>query len=140
MTRTRRRAGPADAAAIAAIDPTWDTDALAATLGAPSSRAWVVAQDGRVIAHALTSVTGDEAEIVLIAVDPALRRRGIGADLLADVLADWRSSGITAGSLEVRADNTAAIALYVRAGWRASGHRRGYYRDGSDATRMSWSP
>lgn len=139
MTDTRRVAVPADAAAIAAIDPTWTAEALAATLTAPTTRAWVVARADRVIAHAITSVTGDEAEITLIAVDPALRRRGLGAALLADVLADWRAAGVAHGSLEVRADNASALALYRRAGWFATGHRRRYYRDGTDATRMSWS-
>ena len=35
--------------------------------------------------------------------------------------------------LEVRADNSAAISLYERAGYRRSGERADYYEDGASA-------
>lgn len=134
-----RPATVADADAIAAIDPTWSASDLAATLAAPATLAWVLVDDGAVIGHVLASAAEDEGEIVLIAVDPKRRRAGHGARLLSIAHDAWRARGVTRAFLEVRADNTAARALYARSGWSAAGVRRGYYRDGVDAVRMTWS-
>ena len=59
----------------------------------------------------------DEAELLLIAVAPAARRRGVGAALLRAVIAEARGHGVTKLHLEVRAGNT-AIQLYAAAGSR----------------------
>ncbi len=56
----------------------------------------------------------DEAEILNLAVDPALRRRGVGSALLEAVLERARGAVF----LEVAEPNSPAIALYRgRAGW-----------------------
>jgi ribosomal-protein-alanine N-acetyltransferase len=70
-----------------------------------------------------------------IAVDPALRRRGIATALLEKMLE--RAGPDESYTLEVRPSNTVAIALYERFGFRASGTRRRYYQDtGEDAVIM----
>lgn len=135
-----RPATPADASAIVGVDPTWTADALAATLAAPTTRAWILEADGQVVGHILTTLVADEAEIVLVAVAPSHRRRGLGARLLADAHAAWRAAGVARAWLEVRADNAPALGLYDASGWRPAGVRPRYYRDGTDAVRMSWSP
>lgn len=70
----------------------------------------------------------DEVELLTIAVDPAARRQGIGARLLAGFATHAREGGAVLAHLEVAADNAAAQALYLGAGWRQAGRRRGYYR------------
>ena len=56
-------------------------------------------------------------------VEPAWRRRGVGAALLQEVF-DWaRSRGLKQLALWAPA-NPAAIALYKRAGFRETGERR----------------
>ena len=70
-------------------------------------------------------VTG-EAEIIQISVAPACRRRGIGAMLLEAFLQSHARAGC---HLEVRADNTAALALYERFGFVPYSRRQGYYAD-----------
>ena len=79
-----------------------------------------------------------EAEVLTIAVDPALRGRGVGADLLREHLARATLSGARAIFLEVDPDNVAAIALYRRFGFRDVGRREGYYRlkDGQSASAL----
>jgi [ribosomal protein S18]-alanine N-acetyltransferase len=69
----------------------------------------------------------DEAEILNLAVDPAWRRRGVGAALLEAVLE--RASG--AIFLEVAESNSPAIALYRKQGWVDVGRRSGYYNHGT---------
>lgn len=59
--------------------------------------------------------------------NPAARRQGLGARLLAEVIATARAAGATRLMLEVRAGNQAAQALYQRAGFMVTGRRKGYY-------------
>jgi ribosomal-protein-alanine N-acetyltransferase len=69
----------------------------------------------------------DEAELLLLAVDPACRRRGIASALLRAVIAEAQAGGIADLHLEVRAGNE-AVNLYVAQGFAKVGERRGYYR------------
>ena len=69
----------------------------------------------------------DEAEILTLAVDPEARRRGNGARLVQEFLAEAQSRGAASAFLEVAADNQPAIALYLQAEFAKVGLRRGYY-------------
>jgi ribosomal protein S18 acetylase RimI-like enzyme len=55
-----------------------------------------------------------------IAVDPALRGRGIGRELLAAVEAHARELGCGKVTLEVRSDNVRGMAAYRRAGFQST--------------------
>lgn len=72
-------------------------------------------------------IIAGEAEVLTLAVDPALRRRGIGAGLLGRFLGLAEQQGAERVFLEVAADNAPAIALYHAAGFRIGGRRKGYY-------------
>jgi ribosomal-protein-alanine N-acetyltransferase len=76
----------------------------------------------------MTRLAADEAEILTIAVDGALRRRGVGRSLLAGHLTRLTVLGARALFLEVERENAAAIALYAKFGFREVGQRPGYYR------------
>ncbi len=60
---------------------------------------------------------GPEAELLLIGVDPAARRSGVGRALLGAAAADAARRDATTMFLEVRDGNTAALALYRAAGY-----------------------
>lgn len=75
------------------------------------------------------------ARLYSLAVDAAWRGAGLGAALLAAAETDAHRRGCHALSLEVRADNTAAIALYERRGYRRTARLAGYYEDGTDGWR-----
>ncbi|MFC0410658.1 GNAT family N-acetyltransferase [Roseomonas elaeocarpi] len=81
----------------------------------------------------LARVAAGEAELLTVAVDPAHRRRGFGAALLAGAAAAAVLRGAEALFLEVSEHNAAARALYEAAGFREVGRRRRYYADGTDA-------
>ncbi|KGJ16508.1 GNAT family N-acetyltransferase [Paracoccus sanguinis] len=84
-------------------------------------------------AFLLGRVIGPEAELLTLAVDPAVRRRGQGRTLVTRFFTTARAQGADTAFLEVAANNTTAIALYAATGWSEAGRRRGYYGDGIDA-------
>ncbi len=69
----------------------------------------------------------DDAELIRIAVEPGLRRQGIGEQLLNDLLQEVKKRDIHDIFLEVRSSNEAAIGLYTKAGFVNAGIRKGYY-------------
>lgn len=83
--------------------------------------------DGTTVGFAITRATSDEAELLLLATDPRVRRNGVGGALLRSVLNEARDRAIKQLFLEVRADNE-AIGLYRSLGFTKVGERRGYYR------------
>ena len=76
---------------------------------------------------ALTRSTLDEEELLLFAVTPQSRRRGIGDRLLTRFAAEARSRGAARLLLEMRRGNTAE-SLYRRHGFLPIGMRPNYYR------------
>lgn len=105
---------------------------------APAARSWWVAHDnGELIGFAGGMVVDKDIEILDVAVSRAHRREGIARKLLSHVSYDAQMLGCTTASLEVEADNEAAIALYGSLGFGEAGRRRGYYADGVDALVMS---
>jgi ribosomal-protein-alanine N-acetyltransferase len=75
----------------------------------------------------LARCIADEAELLLIAVDPGSQRSGVGQSLLDDFIETARDSGAARLHLEVREGNP-AIAMYRAAGFEIAGRRRNYYR------------
>lgn len=83
----------------------------------------------------------DEAEILSVVIDAALRGRGFSSALLKwhlDVLLHF---GVRTVHLEVDEENEPALALYRRAGFTATGRRKGYYSqpDGSRNSALTMS-
>jgi ribosomal-protein-alanine N-acetyltransferase len=120
-----------DALMTAAFDPrfgeAWTSSQCLGVLAMPGVRL-LIAQDGDAPAgFAMSRTIMDEAELLLLAVDPAHRRRGVGAALLHAVIAEARAAGVATLHLEVRSGND-AVALYRAAGFAKAGERRGYYR------------
>jgi ribosomal-protein-alanine N-acetyltransferase len=76
---------------------------------------------------ALTRGAVDEEELLLIAVLPELRRRGIGDALLGQTISEALARGATRLFLEMREGNPAET-LYRRHGFTPVGRRRNYYR------------
>lgn len=83
--------------------------------------------DRHAVAFYLSRTAFDEEELLLFAVEPGHRRRGIGSRLLRSFIAAASSRGARRLFLEMRRNNPAA-SLYAAHGFRPVGIRPGYYR------------
>ncbi|MEC4184372.1 tRNA (adenosine(37)-N6)-threonylcarbamoyltransferase complex transferase subunit TsaD [Adlercreutzia sp. R21] len=92
--------------------------------------------DAPLVGYAGGWVVDGDVQILKVGVDPAWRRHGIARALLARVADDARNLGASTSSLEVRATNEGAQALYEALGYEALGVRPRYYSDGEDAVIM----
>jgi [ribosomal protein S18]-alanine N-acetyltransferase len=142
VVRRIGRERAADCAALHALSfaHPWTVAELEQLLGAKESLA-DGALDGKgqmLFGFVLSRKAADEAEILTIAVDPAHRKAGIGAKLLAAHLAKLAAARAKTLFLEVDQNNAAARALYARFGFRQVGERKAYYRtaDGGRATAL----
>ena len=80
---------------------------------------------------------GDErGHLVLMAVTPAFRRRGIGRQLLAWLIESAQVAGMASLHLELRAGNTEALAFYGALGFSPTLRMSGYYQGREHAVRM----
>ncbi|WP_285712987.1 GNAT family N-acetyltransferase [Erythrobacter oryzae] len=126
----------------AAFDPAygeaWNRRQVADALGLPSTHALVVDAEGALIpdgpgpaaapaGFVLTRHVLDEEELLLIAVTPGARRRGVGAALIEHLFHVARTRGTARVFLEMRRGNP-AIHLYRKFGFEPIGERRNYYR------------
>jgi len=121
-----------------AFDPywreAWTRQQVANSLAMPHTHAILVDSRGCASPPSVESVAGfalsrrapGEVELLLVAVLPGLRSRGLGGTLLALFEKDARSCGAERIFLEMRADNPAE-RLYRRAGFTPMGRRPDYY-------------
>lgn len=82
-----------------------------------------------VIGYADMWVIAGEAQLNNIAIDEAYRGRHNGEQLLSHMLEKSAELGCEVMTLEVRAGNRTAIALYTKMGFRQVAVRKAYYRD-----------
>ena len=95
---------------------------------ADEAECWFAAvRDGNVLGYAGMQSVLDEGYIDNVAVDPSFRHRGIASSLLNAMEAEAKTRQLAFLSLEVRAGNGAAVALYTRFGFQTIGRRPGYY-------------
>ncbi len=87
----------------------------------------VAEQDGAAAGYVGCQTVLDEGYITNVAVSPDCRRQGIGRALVAALKARAAQAGLAFVTLEARASNAPAIALYEGAGFRRVGVRRNFY-------------
>lgn len=114
----------------AAFDPrfgeAWTPSQCLGMLSLPGVWLTLARDGGPVIGFALTRAVADDAELLLLAVQPEERGRGIGLALLERAMADAQARGAARLCLEMRAGND-ATRLYTSAGFVKCGERRNYY-------------
>lgn len=114
-----------------AFDPAfgeaWTREQVEGMLDIPGSWLTVAVTDGQIIAFSLMRSILDEAELLLIAVDPVWQGRNVGRTLLLDSISAAMSQNIRHIHLEVRATNK-AIDLYKSVGFVHCNTRKSYYR------------
>ncbi len=87
----------------------------------------VAEEEGAILGYAVLSSVLDEGSLDNIAVAPERRRQGMADRLLAAIEAMGRTRELSFITLEVRASNQAAIALYEKHGFARVGRRTNYY-------------
>ena len=83
-------------------------------------------QTGTISGFLITRHAPGEEELLLIAVEPEYRRRGVAKELLSRLASDARTRGATRIFLEMR-ENNPARELYLRFGFEPIGRRKSYY-------------
>lgn len=115
----------------------WSAASYAQELGRPSSVVlglWT----HHLLALGCLWLILEEAHIILLAVHPQQRRQGFGKLLLGVLLHQATTRGATRATLEVRASNTPALALYAQFGFQTAGRRRDYYQNPREDGLVLW--
>ena len=109
-------------------DP-WSENSVASELNNPLSL-WLVAVEGeKVVGYVGSQSVMGESDMMNVAVHPDFRRQGIGERLILELIDQLENRGNHSLTLEVRASNVSAIALYRKLGFEQVGLRKNYYRN-----------
>jgi ribosomal-protein-alanine N-acetyltransferase len=97
----------------------------------------VARSEHEVLGFLLAWRAADELHLTDLGVSASQRRRGVGRQLVSELLAEGRASAARVVLLEVRAGNGPALALYGAFGFVELDRRARYYADtGEDAVVM----
>jgi ribosomal-protein-alanine N-acetyltransferase len=138
---TTRTAEGSDVGAIAALEAgifgreAWSETQVADELSAPAHAVVVAERDRLVIGYGCSSVAGDVADLLRIAVAPEFRRTGVASELLEAL--QEAVTGADRMLLEVASSNVDAQAFYAAHGYAEISRRRRYYASGDDAVVMA---
>jgi ribosomal-protein-alanine N-acetyltransferase len=139
MTTTRDHIDHIMEVMEAAFDPAygeaWNRRQVTDALTMPSTHALIIDTHGELIdadpadpaGFVLTRAAAGEEELLLIAVKPELRTRGLGKGLIEKLFDVARARGTERIFLEMRRGNP-AIHLYRKVGFEPIGERPNYYR------------
>jgi len=116
----------------------WSERSFRSELSNRDAHYFVVECGNEIVGYAGYWAILDEAHITNVSIAPPFQGQGLGRRLVERLLADARDRGITCATLEVRASNRRAQALYERLGFVASGVRKRYYTDSGEDAVVMW--
>ncbi|MEM6586054.1 MAG: GNAT family N-acetyltransferase [Pseudomonadota bacterium] len=130
-----------------AFDPVfgeaWNRRQISDALILPSTHALLIDETGAIVTageqsnaagFVLSRHAADEEELLLIAVSPRARARGLGQSLINHLFSSARARGVKKIFLEMRRGNP-ALHLYRKVGFAPIGERPNYYK-ALDGTRI----
>ena len=126
-----------DAIEKASFSSPWSKQSYLDEISNPLAHYLVVEDSSCVLAYGGFWKILNEGHITNVAVAPDKRKNGIGSYLLKELINLAKTQEITSLTLEVRASNVAAQALYKKFGFTSCGLRPGYYPDG-EAAMIMW--
>ena len=109
-------------------DP-WSENSIASELKNPLSLWLVAVDDQQVVGYVGSQTVMDESDMMNIAVSSQYRRMGIAQKLVERLVTLLREKDVYSLTLEVRASNEPAKALYGKLGFNQVGRRPNYYRN-----------
>jgi ribosomal-protein-alanine N-acetyltransferase len=116
----------------------WSIKTLEGEVHNPTARYLVVIEDGVVVGYGGYWKILSEAHITNVAIKPAKRGCGIGRHLMDKLIELAAAEGICDMTLEVRASNARARALYKSMGFLDVGIRPRYYTDNNEDALIMW--
>jgi ribosomal-protein-alanine N-acetyltransferase len=116
----------------------WRTPQILRRIHDPESEVVVAREGHRAIGFAVMEFRfrEREAHLLLLAVGPEQRRRGVGRELVDWLATLARAGGVERIVLEVRASRPGAREFYRRLGYRELGRLPSYYQGREDAIRV----
>lgn len=109
-------------------DP-WSENSIATELNSHLSYWLVAVVDDCVVGYIGSQSVLGESDMMNVAVHPDHRRKGIAEALIENLSQGLKERGNVSLTLEVRASNDPAIALYHKLGFIQVGRRPNYYRN-----------
>ncbi len=109
-------------------DP-WSERSIAAELNNPLSLWLVALHEQQVVGYVGSQSVMGEADMMNIAVSSQYRRMGIAQELVERLVSALNGVQVHSLTLEVRASNEPAKALYSKLGFEQVGRRPNYYRN-----------
>ena len=94
--------------------------------------------DGPIVGYIAYRIVLDEMHVILLAVAPAWRQRGIARQLLCQAMDQARAGGCVRATLEVRVSNTPALQLYYSLRFAPVGTRPKYYLRPTEDALILW--
>lgn len=85
-------------------------------------------KSSKIVGYCLYQQVFEQAEILRIGTHPDYQRQGIASKLLLALHVALKRCAVESLLLEVRADNTPALALYEQQAFEVIHRRRGYYQ------------
>lgn len=113
---------------ICFADP-WSEKSIASELHNPLSLWLAALENDTLIGYVGSQTCLDETDMMNVAVSPLYRRRGVAKALIDALTQQLKERGSRCLTLEVRASNAPAIALYYGLGFQKIGLRKNYYRN-----------
>ena len=111
----------------------WTPQRVLKSVHDPATNTIVAREASRLLGFAIMKYGDTEAHLLLLAVEAARRRQGVGSALLAWLELTVRTAGIRTIRAEVRARNRPACAFYRRHGFEMQRVLHGYYQGLDDA-------
>lgn len=138
-----RPATPADAPAMLALEALFPSDRMSMRsirrfISAPGAKVLVAVRATELLGNLvlLRRANSRKGRIYSVVVSPQARGLGIGSRLVAAAEKFALEHDCEAVSLEVRADNVAARALYAKRGYVEERTLPAFYDDGADGLRL----
>jgi ribosomal-protein-alanine N-acetyltransferase len=136
---------PSDASAIAQLSRDaiehglswrWTARRVARSIRDSETNVVVARRGNHFLGFAILKYEDDEAHLLLMAVAPSHRRKGVASAMLGWLEATVQAGGWATIELEARSRNDEAIAFYRHHGFDEAGLYPGYYEGVEDARRM----
>lgn len=141
-TMSQAHVAPIAALEVQCFSDPWPEAAIQSELDNPLSLWLVALVEEEVVGYIGSQSVLGEADVMNVAVASAWRRQGVAQALLSALEQALKEQQVYCLTLEVRASNAPAIALYDRLGFVQVGRRPNYYhkpKEDALILRKEWS-